>query len=105
MISIDHRYDMPDTEARLRLESLGRYWMQKWGFSPEWKGETAHLDGRVKGVKFTGTVTIADGLVKARMKAGFLAEKLGAKAYVERKIRDYLNPANSIESLDARIPQ
>lgn len=103
MISIDHHYNMPDEEARTRLESLGRYWTKKWGFAPEWKGDTGHLDGRVKGVKFKGTVTIQDGVVKARMKAGFLAEKLGAKAYVERKIRDYLNPANSLESLNARI--
>jgi hypothetical protein len=37
------------------------------------------------------------------MKVGFLAERLGGRSYVENKLRDYLNPANSIESLRARI--
>ncbi|MFT5357240.1 MAG: hypothetical protein ACI9KE_004474, partial [Polyangiales bacterium] len=60
--------------------------------------------GRIKGVRFLGTVKIGGGRVEANIDAGFLAEKLGAKRYVSRKVDDYLNPSNSLESLDARLP-
>ena len=104
MIDYQREYSCDDAEALARLKSLGDYWQKKWGIVPRWEGTTAHFDGRVKGVKFKGTVSIEGGRVDAKMNAGFLAEKLGARAYVARKVDDYLNPANSLESLAARVP-
>ena len=41
-------------------------------------------------------------VVHADVDAGFLAEKLGGRKYVEGKLEDYLNPARSLEELQAR---
>ncbi len=38
------------------------------------------------------------------MNAGFLAERLGGRAYVERKLDDYLDPKKTLAELRARIP-
>lgn len=104
MIHYERTYECSDEEALARLQSLARYWNKKWGIDPGWRDSTANFDGRIKGVKFRGTVKIGDGRVEANIDAGFLAEKLGAKRYVSRKVDDYLNPANSLESLNARLP-
>lgn len=104
MIHYERAYECSDEEAFTRLQSLGRYWKKKWGIEPNWRDSTANFDGRIKGVKFKGTVKIGGGRVDANIEAGFLAEKLGAKRYVSRKVDDYLNLANSLESLDARVP-
>ncbi|MEM6957586.1 MAG: polyhydroxyalkanoic acid system family protein [Myxococcota bacterium] len=103
MIEYERSYDQTDEEALERLKLLADYWSAKWGFAPTWDGGTARFDGRVVGVRFRGTVEIGRGRVHARMNAGFLAEKLGGRAYVSRKVDDYLDPANSIASLRARI--
>lgn len=44
---------------------------------------------------------LADGLT-GEFKVGFLAEKLGGRAYVERKLGEYLDPKISLEDLKAR---
>ena len=103
MIHYQRDYACSDAEALERLRLLADYWQNKWGFAPTWNEGTATFDGRVKGVRFSGTVVIGGGQVEAKMNAGFLAEKLGAKAYVARKVDDYLNPSNSVQSLRDRI--
>jgi hypothetical protein len=55
-------------------------------------------------VKFEGRVRVGDGRLVADVKAGFLAEKLGGRQYVERKLEDYLDPKRSLEELRARVP-
>ena len=40
----------------------------------------------------------------ADIDAGFLAERLGGKAYVEGKVNEYLDPKQTLEQLKARIP-
>jgi len=104
MIEYDRHYDCSDEEALTRLRSLANYWEKKFGVVGRWEDSTAFFDGKVKGVKFKGKVEIGGQYVRARVEAGFLAEKLGAKKYVTRKVDDYLDPANSIAALDARIP-
>lgn len=101
-----HRsYDMPEAEAIERLRALADYWIAKHGVNITWEGPVAHLDGKVKGVKFKGHVDCAGGTIDAEMKANFLAEKLGGKLYVGRKLDDYLDPKNSVDALRARIPR
>ena len=87
------------SEALLQLErakALTGYWSAKYGVKTEWSGSTGRVSGKVRGVKFNGTVRIEAGRVSADIKAGFLAEKLGGKKYVEGKIEDYLNPAHTV---------
>ncbi|MBX3251784.1 MAG: polyhydroxyalkanoic acid system family protein [Myxococcales bacterium] len=102
---LDHRYTVSDEDAVERLRALADYWDAKHGVKARWEGHVAHFDGKVMGVRFSGAVSITGGNVHADVKAGFLAEKLGAKAYVQRKLTDYLDPATSLEELRSRIPR
>lgn len=105
MIELERRYTLSDDDALARAHALTDYWAKKHGVNVVWREQEVRLHGRVMGVKFDGTVSIRDGRIHASFDAGFLAQKLGARAYVERKLDDYLDPAHSVESLRARIPR
>lgn len=98
-------YTVDDEEAVARLRALSDYWSAKHGVNSTWDGAVGRLAGKKMGVKYDGTVRIGDGSVAIEVEAGWLADKLGAPAYVERKVKDYLDPANTLESLRARIPK
>ncbi len=105
MMVLDRRYDLDDAEARDRARALADYWSRKHGVRAQWQGtDVVTLAGKVMGVKFDGTVRIGDGAIHAEMNAGFLAEKLGGRAYVERKLDDYFDPEKTLAELRARIP-
>ncbi|MFK7989691.1 MAG: polyhydroxyalkanoic acid system family protein [Sandaracinaceae bacterium] len=97
-------YELEDEDVVARLRALTDYWKAKHGIDSQWTGNGVRLKGRKMGVKYDARVTIGGGQVRADVEAGFLAEKLGAPAYVERKVADYLDPAQSLSSLRARIP-
>ena len=98
-------YELDDEEAVDRLRALTDYWNAKHGIPSEWSDGSVRLKGRKMGVKYDARVTIGGGRVSANVDAGFLAEKLGAPAYVKRKVADYLDPAHTLESLRARVPR
>ena len=102
MMHLDETYSQTNDEAIARLKALTAYWVAEFGLNVGWQGDEATIKGRVKGVKFDGKVTVRDGHVKADVDAGFLAEKLGGRRYVVGKLADYLDPDNSLESLQAR---
>lgn len=98
-------YPFDDDEARARLEALGDYWSKKHGVHTVWSGMRGRLSGRKLGVKYDATFEISGGAVSVEATFGFLADKLGGPDYVRRKLADYLDPANTIESLRARVPR
>ena len=104
-MTLERRYDLPEDEALDRAHALTDYWARKHGVNVEWRAGEVRLYGRVLGVKFDGTVKVGGGVIRAAMDAGFLAERLGARQYVERKLDDYLDPRNTVEALRARIPR
>jgi hypothetical protein len=97
----DHPFDKDEAVARIR--ALTDYWDTRHGTSTTWTGDSARITGKVKGVSFDGHFTVEDRRLLADVKVGFLAEMIGGKAYVVRKLDDYLNPDNTLESLQARI--
>ena len=103
-MKLDRRYDMTDEDVLARLRALTDYWHKKHGIASEWRGNTVTLRGKAMGVRFDGTVRIGQGRIDADVDAGFLAEKLGARKYVESKLDDYLDPAKTLDSLRARVP-
>lgn len=104
MMTLERRYDLSDDDALARAHALTEYWSKKHGVKVEWREREVRLFGRVLGVKFDGTVKVGGGMIRADMDAGFLAEKLGARQYVERKLDDYLDTAKTLDELRARIP-
>lgn len=106
MMTMTRAYDLADADARERMRALADYWSTKHGLRVEWQGESSlRVSGRVKGVSFEGTVAIAEGALTANVEAGWLAEKLGGRGYVERKLDDYLDPKKTVAELRARIPK
>ena len=101
---LEQTYDFEDDEALLRRRALSDYWHVKHGILTTWDGASGRLRGRKMGVKYDARVVVGGGKVTAQVDAGFLAEKLGAPGYVERKVADYLDPAHSLEALRARVP-
>lgn len=102
MMNLERRYSFQDDEAVARLTALTDYWHRKHGLTCTWTGSACRVQGKVMGVKFDARVTVSGGLVHADVDAGFLAEKLGGRKYVEGKLDDYLDPARSLEELRAR---
>jgi len=100
---LEHAYTIDDADAVARLHCLADYWYAKHGVKARWEGSDVFFDGKVMGVSFSGKVQIRGGRVHADVKAGFLAEKLGAKSYVQRKLTDYLDPSRTVEELRARV--
>ncbi len=104
MVRHEQPYPFTDEEAVARLRALTDYWSAKHGVHTQWSEFSARLEGRKLGVKYKASVQLANGKLEAQVEVGFLAEKLGGPAYVRRKVADYLDPANSLESLQARVP-
>lgn len=101
-MKVQHAHSFDREEARKRLEVLTNYWSTKYGMSSRWSGDTVHVNGKVKGIKFEGDIQVTDSGIAGDVKAGFLAEKLGGKQYVEQKLQEYLDPGNTIEVLRTR---
>lgn len=89
-------------EAIARVQALTTYWDTRYGTSTSWQGNQATITGKVKGIKFNGTFTVDDRELRADVKVGFLAEKIGGKDYVERKLAAYLDPKATLKELQAR---
>lgn len=104
MAHFEHSFELDDDEALERLRALTDYWEAKHGVPTVWDGSTARLAGKKLGVRFDATVTVEGGRLRASVKAGFLAERLGARAYVERKLQDYLDPKHTLAELRSWIP-
>jgi hypothetical protein len=105
MMQLDRAYQLDEEDALARLRALSDYWTKRHGIVARWSGNEVALSGKVKGVKFEGQVRIGGGRLVGEMDAGFLAEKLGARKYVEGKLDDYLDPKTTLDELRARIPK
>jgi len=103
-MKIDRAHAFTQDEALARLQALTDYWKKKYGVDSRWTGTTATINGKVKAVSFKGTVKVEAQRILADIDAGFLAERLGGKAYVEGKVNEYLDPKHTLEALKARIP-
>ncbi len=98
-MKIDRTHNFSIDEARQRLEALTTYWHTKYGIKPDWSGNTLHVKGSVKGIDFDAKMVIEDRVVKGEADVGWLAERLGARAYIEKKLGEYLDPSKKLESL------
>ena len=101
-MKIERPHSFSKDEAVGRIRALTDYWQNSYGIRTDWQGDTARVKGKVKGISFDGTFTVTDRQLEADVKVGFLAEKLGGRDYVERKLADYLDAKNTLEELQAR---
>jgi hypothetical protein len=100
---LERKHSYPLTEAVDRVRALVDYWDKRHGVKTTWTGNSAAVAGKVKGVRFSAEFTVGEGEIVAEVEVGFLAEKLGGKSYVNRKLDEYLDPQNTLASLQQRI--
>ncbi len=98
---MNHNFSLEEAIGRVR--ALTGYWDKKYGTRTEWQESRARIKGKVKMISFDGTFSIDDKKIEGEVEVGFLAEKMGGRAYVERKLTEYLDPKNSLQDLEARI--
>lgn len=98
-MKIERKHSFSVEEARSRMEALTEYWHSKYGIRPEWSGNIGRAKGKVKGISFDARVDVGPTAVLCDADVGFLAEKLGARAYVEKKLDEYLDPKKPVAEL------
>jgi len=92
-MEIDFPYVLSDSDARSRLELLGRYLETKHGIKVTWSDETrARFSGKYLLVKIEGELSLANGHAMFRGEdPGFLLRSR-AKDYIQGKLAMYLDP-------------
>jgi hypothetical protein len=89
-IAVAHQFSKDD--ARARTQMLLDYWARAYHVKSSWSGDTAHVSGRVMGVKIEALLDVTESTV------GGVAEDPGpltrglARRYITRKLQKYLHP-------------
>ena len=102
-MKIQQPHALTQEDATARMKSLTLYWDTKYGTRTTWDDSHAHIIGRVRGIKFDGTFDVEPHQLCGDIKVGFLAERIGGRGYVERKLQQYFDPNTSLETLQAKI--
>jgi len=99
-MEIDYRHDLPEADAKARLEALGEYLTNRHGIAVKWlDADRATFNGKYMVVRIDGEMTMEPGIVHFRGKdPGFLWRKR-ASEYIEGKLRAYLDPQTPLNAL------
>lgn len=99
-MEISFPYTMPDTEAKERLDLLGKYLTNRHGINVSWVDDKkAKFSGKYLVVKIEGELTLGAG------KAAFKGQDPGwpwrkkAEDYIRGKIAHYLDPKIATKDL------
>ena len=91
-MKFNHPHPFGKEEAKRRLQHLTSYWHTNHGVSAEWTGDTARLQGNVKGITFDAHITVLDGQIEAEATDPGLLLRAAATGYLKKKLADYLDP-------------
>ncbi len=84
-------------EAKRRIAALFERWNGKYGISARWNGDSAKVDGNVKGITIDATLEVCDKVLKASGKdPGFLV-RAAATGYLKSKLTACLDPTRTEE--------
>jgi len=99
-MEIDYKHELPEDEARARLEALGEYLGHRHGINVAWLDpHRARFSGRYLVVKIDGELSLGSGVVRFRgHDPGFLWRRK-ATDYIEGKLSKYLDPKVPLSEL------
>lgn len=99
-MEIDYRHDLPEADARARLEALGEYLHNRHGIKVDWiDANRATFSGKYMVVKIDGELSMGPGIARFRGKdPGFLWRKR-AVDYIEGKLKVYLDGGTPLDQL------
>jgi hypothetical protein len=102
MLKFEVPHQLSSAEARQRLETLAEHLGKKYGFTTEWQGDSARIQGKVKGISLNAQITVAEGKVGGEATdPGFLFREK-ARSYLTEKFEYYLDPAYSLDELQKK---
>ncbi|HET6613304.1 MAG TPA: polyhydroxyalkanoic acid system family protein [Kofleriaceae bacterium] len=96
---IEHAHSFTKEDATARLRALGDYLQRKHGIRVSWSGDKASFSGKYMIVSIQGEMTVGEGRVSFSGKDPGLLWRKKATAYIENKLRTYLDPATPIDDL------
>lgn len=98
-MKFDHPHSLGKDEARRRIERLSAYWSSQYGVAVSWVGDSAHLNGSVKGVTFDATLTVGQAKVEAEGTDPGILMRAVTTAYLKKKLALYLDPSKRAEDI------
>jgi hypothetical protein len=100
---IDYSHRLTQDDARERLKALGEYLQNHHGINVTWSdADHARVTGRYLIVAIDGTVSMENGLVVFEGKDPGFLWRGKAKDYLQEKLKKYLDPAVTLDSLPRR---
>lgn len=100
----EYPYSLSQQEAIARVQALTDYWDAQYRTHTVWEGHTGTISGRVFGISFWARFIVDPGILHGQMQVSFIAEKMGGRQYLKRKLDHYLDPGVSLEELQAVVP-
>ena len=97
MLKIEVPHRLSKEEALDRAKKLLGYWGTKYGIRSDWRGDTAHMDGKVMGISLKATLTISEGSVHGEASDPGLLLRNKARKYIEEKFAIALDPKHKPE--------
>lgn len=98
-MEFEYKYDLPQEEAKSRLEVLGEYLTNRHGIRVTWVGNKANFSGKYMIVTIDGELTVDDGRVHFRGKDPGRLWRKKAIEYMQGKLAAYLAPGTPMEQL------
>lgn len=99
-VNIEHNHQFAQDEAKARVQALAEYMSNKHGMQVQWTGDDSfRMQGKYKVVSIDATITLGPNKIQVTGKDPGMLWRGPAKAYITKKLEQYLNPGTSLDSL------
>ena len=99
-LEIEHKHGFSHEEAKARARALAEYLQNKHGMKVDWTGDDSfRLSGKYMVVGIDATVRVDPDKVRVVGPDPGLLWRSPAKTYIARKLDQYMNPKDSLQSL------
>lgn len=99
-MEIEHKHGFTHDEAKARVRALADYLQNKHGMNIAWKADDSfHLTGKYTVVSLDVTVQVHPSTVQVTGPDPGLLLRGPAKAYIARKVSEYLSPSAPLDAL------
>ena len=99
-MNIEHNHNFAQTEALARVKALADYMTTRHGMQVQWLSDDSfRLSGKYKVVAIDATIAVRDGKIAVLGKDPGMLWRGPAKAYITKKIEQYLDPSVTPDTL------
>ncbi|MDB4988313.1 MAG: hypothetical protein JWN04_3491 [Myxococcaceae bacterium] len=99
-MEIEHKHSFGHDEAKARAKALAEYLQNRHGMKVDWKGDDSfRLSGKYMVVGIDATVQVLPDKIHVVGPDPGMLWRSPAKAYIQKKLNQYMDPADALESL------